>query len=173
MSVKTLKFNNIILNKKEFHKSKQPIDLKSVSVDQIVVSDRFKHSDEDFKYIIGYPEDEIVKPLCIILPQMSGYIKYFENGGKNSSFLIKDDNVLNKYNKIWNVIKNKLNIKFHSMPIYDKTYIKVKVREFDVKIKTNFLGNEMPKENMHYTCIVCMTVDSVMKMDKKIIYRFI
>ena len=173
MSVKTLKFNNIILNKKEFHKSKQPIDLKSVSVDQIVVSDRFKHSDEDFKYIIGYPEDEIVKPLCIILPQMSGYIKYFENGGKNSSFLIKDDNVLNKYNKIWNVIKNKLNIKFHSMPIYDKTYIKVKVREFDVKIKTNFLGNEVPKENMHYTCIVCMTVDSVMKMDKKIIYRFI
>ena len=96
MSVKTLKFNNIIINKKEFHKSKQPIDLKSVSVDQIVVSDRFKHSDEDFKYITAYPEDEIVKPLCIILPQMSGYIKYFENGGKNSSFLIKDDNVLNK-----------------------------------------------------------------------------
>ena len=173
MSVKALKFNNIIINKKELHKSKQPIDLKSVSVDQIVVSDRFKHSDEDFKYITAYPEDEIVKPLCIILPQMSGYIKYFENGGKNSSFLIKDDNVLNKYNKIWNVIKNKLNIKFHSMHIYDKTYIKVKVREFDGKIKTNFLGNEVPKENIHYTCIVCMTVDSVMKMDKKIIYRFI
>ena len=173
MSEKTLKFNNIRLNKKEFHKSKEPIDLMSVNVDQIVVSDKFKHSDEGFKYFIGYQDDEIVKPLCIILPQMSGYIKYFENGGKNSSFLIKDDNVLNKYNKIWNVIKNKLNIKFHSMPIYDKTYIKVKVREFDVKIKTNFLGNEVPKENMHYTCIVCMTVDSVMKMDKKIIHRFI
>ena len=173
MSEKTLKFNNIRVNKKEFHKSKQPIDLMSVNVDQIVVSDKFKHNNEGFKYFIGYQEGEIVKPLCIILPQMSGYIKYFENGGKNSSFLIKDDNVLNKYNKIWNVIKNKLNIKFHSMPIYDKTYIKVKVREFDVKIKTNFLGNEVPKENMHYTCIVCMTVDSVMKMDKKIIYRFI
>ena len=174
MSEKTLKFNNIrLINKNGFHKVKQPIDLKSVNVDQIVVSDRFKHSDDGFKYFIGYQEGEIVKPLCIILPQMSGYIKYFENGGKNSSFLIKDDNVLNKYNKIWNVIKNKLNIKFHSMPIYDKTYIKVKVREFDVKIKTNFLGNEVPKENMHYTCIVCMTVDSVMKMDKKIIYRFI
>ena len=173
MSVKTLKFNNIILNKKEFHKSKQPIDLKSVSVDQIVVSDRFKHSDEDFKYIIGYPEDEIVKPLCIILPQMSGYIKYFENGGKNSSFLIKDDNVLNKYNKIWNVIKNKLNIKFHSKPVYNQKYLKVKVKEFDGVIKTNFLGNEVPKENMHYTCIACITIDSVMKMDKKTIRRFI
>ena len=82
MSEKTLKFNNIRLNKKEFHKSKQPIDLKSVSIDQIVVSDRFKHSDDSFKYFTGYQEGEIVKPLCIILPQMSGYIKYFKNGGK-------------------------------------------------------------------------------------------
>ena len=72
MSKQTLKFDNIRINKKEFHKSKEPIDL-----DQIVVSDKFKHSDEGYKYFIGYQEDEIVKPLCIILPQMSGYIKYF------------------------------------------------------------------------------------------------
>ena len=97
MSEKTLKFNNIrLINKNGFHKVKQPIDLKSVNVDQIVVSDRFKHSDKGFKYFIGYQKDEIVKPLCIILPQMSGYIKYFENGGKNMSFMIKDVNVLNK-----------------------------------------------------------------------------
>ena len=97
MSEKTLKFNNIrLINKNGFHKVKQPIDLKSVNVDQIVVSDRFKHSDDGFKYFIGYQEGEIVKLLCIILPQMSGYIKYFENGGKNISFMIKDVNVLNK-----------------------------------------------------------------------------
>ena len=74
MSEKTLKFNNIRVNKKEFHKSKQPNDLMSVNVDQIVASDKFKHSDEGFKYFIGYQEGEIVKPLCIILPQMSGMI---------------------------------------------------------------------------------------------------
>ena len=89
MSEKTLKFNNIKLNKKEFHKSKQSIDLMSVNVDQIVVSEKFKHSDEGFKYFIGYQEGEIVKPLCIILPQMSRYIKYFENDGKNMSSLLK------------------------------------------------------------------------------------
>ena len=100
MSEKTLKFNNIRLNKKEFHKSKEPIDLMSVNVDQIVVSGKFKHSDEDFKYFIGYQEGEIVEQLCIILPQMNGYIKYFENGGKKMSFLIKDNEVLDKYNKI-------------------------------------------------------------------------
>ena len=74
MSEKTLKFNNIRLNKKEFHKSKKPIDLMSVNVDQIVLSDKFKHNNEGFKYFIGYQEGKIVKPLCIILPQMSGYI---------------------------------------------------------------------------------------------------
>ena len=139
----------------------------SVNVDQIVVSDKFKRRDEGFKYFIGYQEGEIVKPLCIILLQMSGYIKYFENGGKNMSFLIKDDEVWDKYDKIWDVIKNKLNIKFHSEPVYEYKYLKAKVREFDDVIKTNFLGNEVPKENMHYTCIACITIDSVMRIDKK------
>ena len=77
MSEITLKFDNIKVNKKEFHKSKQPIDLMSVNIDQIVVSDKFEHSDEGYKYFIGYQEDENVKPLGITLPQMNGYIKYF------------------------------------------------------------------------------------------------
>ena len=93
MSEKTLKFDNIGVNKKKFNKSKQTIDLDLLNADQIVVSEKFKHSDDGFKYFIGYKEGEIVKPLCIILPQMTGYIKYFENGGKNVSFVIKDDNV--------------------------------------------------------------------------------
>ena len=54
MSEKALKFNNVILNKKEFHKSKEPINLLLVNVDQIVVSDKFKHNNEGFKYFIGY-----------------------------------------------------------------------------------------------------------------------
>ena len=85
MSEKTLKFNNIRLNKKEFHKSKEPIELLSVNVDQIVISDKFKHNNEGFKYFTGYLEGGIVKPLCIILPQMCGYIESFENG-KNVFF---------------------------------------------------------------------------------------
>ena len=72
MSEKTLTFNNIMLNKKRFHKSKEPIDLLSVDLDQIVVSYQLKHNDEGFKYFTGYLEGKIVKPLCIILPQMSG-----------------------------------------------------------------------------------------------------
>ena len=119
MSEKTLKFNNIRLNKKEFQKSKIPTDLISANIDQRVVSDKFKHNNKGFMYFIGYQEGGVVKPLCIILPQISGYIKYFENGGKNMSFLIKDNEVWEKYGKIWDVIKNKLGINFHSEPIYE------------------------------------------------------
>ena len=78
LSEKTLKFDNITVNKKEFHISKQPIDLDLVNVDQIAISNKFKHSDDGFKRFIGYKEGEIVKPLCIILPQMSGYIKRWQ-----------------------------------------------------------------------------------------------
>ena len=98
MSEKAGEFGNIRVNKKEFHKSKESINLDSVNVNQIVVSDKFKDSDGGFKYFIGYNEGEIVKPLCIILPQMSGYIKYFENSGESMSFFVKNDDVLDKYN---------------------------------------------------------------------------
>ena len=164
MSEKTLKFANIRINKKEFHKSKQPIDLDLRNVDQLVVSDKFNHNNGGF---IVYKEGEFVKPSCIILLQMTGYKKYFENAGENMSFVIKDNDVLDKCNEIWNKIKETLSIKFHSMPVYDEKYIKAKVREFNGVIKTNFLGDEVPKENEHYTCIACITIDSVMRMEKK------
>ena len=90
-----------------------------------------------------------------------------KNGGKNMSFLIKKSEVWEKYEDIWNVIKNKLNIKFHNQPIYENKHLKTKVREFDGSIKTNFLGNNIPKESTYYTCIACITVDSVMKMNTK------
>ena len=98
---------------------------------------------------------------------MSGYIKYFEYGGRNMSFLIKNDKVWEKYKQIWGLIKNKLGIKFHSSPVDDKKYIKTKVKKYDGVIKTIFLGNNVPKGNKHYTCISCITIDSVMRMVKK------
>ena len=89
--------------------------------------------------------------------------------------MIKDDEVWDKIRKIkiWDVIKNKLGVKFHSQPIYEQKYLKTKVREFDGVVKTNFLGNDVPKENMHYVCIACITIDSVLRIDKKIIRKFI
>ena len=70
---------------------------------------------------------------------MNGYIKYFENGRKNTSFLIKNNEVWEKYEAIWEVIKNKLNITFHRAPIYKKNYLKAKIREFDSDIKRKYV----------------------------------
>ena len=75
------------------------------------------------------------------------------------SFLIKDDEVWEKYEQIWGVIKYKLGIKFHREPAYEQHYLKAKLRDFDGVIKTNFLGNDMSKENLHYNCIACITID--------------
>ena len=82
-------------------------------------------------------------------------------------FIIKDDSILVRYNEILNKIKKTLGVKFHSMPVYDKKYIKAKKIEFNGVIKTNFLVGEVPTEDLHYTCIPCLTIDSVMKIERK------
>ena len=74
------------------------------------------------------------------------------------SFMVKNDNVLDKYKEIQSKIKKALSIKFHSMPVYDGKCIKAKVREFGGVIETNFLDDKIPKENVHYTCISCITM---------------
>ena len=128
MSEETLKFNNVIFNEKEFHKPKESIDLFSIVIDQIVVSHKFKYNNENFKHFTGYQKGEIFKPLFIILPEMGTYIKYFENRSKNMSFLIKNDEVQDKYNEIWYMIIDKLGVTFHSKPVYEQKHVKAKVR---------------------------------------------
>ena len=90
-----------------------------------------------------------------------------KTGVKTCFFIIKDDEVWDIYNKIWDVIKDKLGIEFYREPVYEYTKLKAKARELDGVIKTNLLGNGIPKENMHYTCIACITIDSVLTIDKK------
>ena len=80
---------------------------------------------------------------------------------------------LDKYNEIWEKIKEALNIKFQSMHAYDEKHITAKVREFNGVIKRNILADEISKEGVHYACIACITIDSVMRMKKmhKFIYK--
>ena len=170
-----LNFDDIDVNKKEFYESKKAISLSSVDINKIVVSNKIKGNNETSKYLIGYMVDVsgVVTPLCIVLPQMSGYIKYSENGGKNMSFKIDNDSVYIKYNQIWNKIKELLGVKLYSEPIYDDSYIKTKVKTFSDIIKTLFSGDEIPKERVEYACIACISVDSVLKIEKNTTHKFI
>ena len=80
------------------------------------------------------------------MPQISGYVKYFDDGRKNMSFKIEDDNVLVKYNEIWDEIKMTLGIKFHSQSVYDREYIKTKVKAFNEVVNTVFSNKFQKKE---------------------------
>ena len=100
---KKIKFGDKEVNKKEFDSSKQAISLDSVDLNKIVVSNKLKINETTWKYLCGYLKNYIVQPLCIILPQMNGYITYFDNGNKNMSFVTEDEKVCNKYNEIWEV----------------------------------------------------------------------
>ena len=82
--------------------------LDSVDLSKIVVSSRWKLKDTTYKYFCGCLNNDVIKPLCVILPQMDGYIKHFDNGRKNMSFVTDDKEVYEKYDEIWNVIKELL-----------------------------------------------------------------
>ena len=105
------------------------------------------------KYFIAYIDNDEIKPICIRLPQMIEYVKYFD-ANKVMSFKVTDKKLLNKYNKIWEKVEELLNAKFESKPIYgeDDKYIKAKIKSYQDKVNTNFQSKNTPKENSSYKC---------------------
>ena len=87
MSSQNIKFGDKEIDKKGFISAKKFISLDSVDISQIIVSNKWKINDTTSKFFIGYLNEDIIRPLCTILPQMSGFIKYFEDGAKNMSFM--------------------------------------------------------------------------------------
>ena len=120
MSAQTIKFGDTEVDKRKFYSSKEAILLDSVDLSKIVVSSRWKLNDTTYKYFCGYLNNDVIKRLCVILPQMNGYIKYFDNSGKNMSFVTDDKEVYGKYDEIWNVVKSLLKLKFAASPIREK-----------------------------------------------------
>ena len=117
MNLKKIKFGNKEINKKEFYSSKEAILLDSVDLNKIVVSKKWEIDDKTYKYFCGFLNSDVIKTLCVILPQINGYIKYFDDGGKNMSFVTYDEKVYEKSNEIWEVIRNLLKIDFTVNPV--------------------------------------------------------
>ena len=120
------------------------------------------------KHFCGYLNNDVIKPLCVILPQMNGYIKYFDDGGKNMSFVKDDEKVHEKYNEIWEVIRNLLKINFTVNPVRDDIYLVAKLKIFNKINKTTFTNNTIPMEKNNYICIPAIDIDSVLKIDKRL-----
>ena len=167
MSLRKIKCGNKEVNKKQFYSSKQAISLDSVDLNKIVVSTKWKINDTTYKHICGYLNEDTIQPLHVVLPQMDGYIKYFDDGGKNMSFVTDNEKIYKKYNKIWEVIRNLLKIDFTVNPVRDDTYLVAKLKIFNGINRTTFTNNAIPIEKDHYICIPVIDIDSVLKIDKK------
>ena len=146
MSLGKIKFGNKEVNKKEFYSSKQAISLDSVDLNKIVVSKKWKINDTTYKHISGYLNNDTIQPLCVILPQMDGYITYFDDGGKNMTFLTDNEKIYKKYNEIWGVIRNLLKIDFTVNPVRDDIYLVAKLKIFNKMNRTTFNNNYIPIE---------------------------
>ena len=131
---------------------------------------KWKISETTCIYLCGYLNNDTIQPLCVILPQMNGYIKYFDNGGKNMSFVMDDEKVYNKYNEIWEVIRKPLKVKFTVNPVRDDRYLIPKLKNFNKVNRTAFTNDFVPFERHHYNCIPVIDIDSVLKNDNKRAY---
>ena len=114
ISPKTIKFGDKEINRKEFYSSKQAIPL---DLNKIVGSNKWKINDTTYKYLCGYLNNDVIQPLCVILPQMNRNIKYFDDGGKNMSFVTDDEEIYEKYNEMWEVVRKPLKLKFTVGPV--------------------------------------------------------
>ena len=159
MSLRKIKFGDREVNKKEFYSSKQAISLDSVDLNKIVVSKKWNINDTACKYICGYLNNDTIQPLCVILLQMDGYIKYFDDGGKNMSFVMDDEKIYEKYNEIWEVIRNLLKIDFTVSLVRDYKYLVAKLKIFDRINRTTFNNNSIAIEKNHYICIPVTDID--------------
>ena len=102
---------------------------------------------------------------------MNGYIKYFDNGGKNMTFVTDNEKVYNKYNEIWEVIRKLLKVKFTVNPVQDDKYLVAKLKIFNKINRTTFNNkNNIPIERNHYICIPAIDIDSMLKIDNKRTY---
>ena len=150
MTGKSIKFGNKEINKSNFYKNKKPFNAEDIHISKILVSlrkEQYVKKAKSFIYFIGYNDDDVIRPLCIWLPQMVGYVKHFNDGKtikKTMSCNVTDKKLSKSYTKIWEKISSLLNKEVDSDPIYgdNDKYIKTKIKQYGGKIIQIFARKE-------------------------------
>ena len=138
---------------------------RDTDISKIVASSEFPFGKNGFKYFIGYKNGKQVRLLCVMLPKISAYGKAFDEA-TYMSFLIKNEELIGKYNEIWDKVSNSMKKGFDSEPAYNEKYTKTKIKSYDGKINTNFCGDKVLKEGSQYICLSKILIDSVFKTSK-------
>ena len=155
--------------KSNFYKNKNAFQIDDVDVNKILVSKKEPHGTKNaLKYFIGYNDNDVIRPLCLRLPQMTGYAKKF-NENATMSFRANNKQLLKNYNKIWEKVEKLLKIDFESKPVYgdDDKYINTKIKIYADNMIKNFPGKKMPKEKAPCKCLSIIMLDSVIRGNKK------
>ena len=173
MSEKTINFRDKKINKKDFYNNKKQFNIKDIDTTKILIFRPESYDKNNVKkYIIGY-NNNTIRPLQLFLPKMTGYLNIFEDGNRKMSFLADNQNeLLEKYMTIWEKISNLINKNFDSNSVYKDKYINTKTRSYNNDIITNFRNidnknNKLPEENKPHKCISLISLDSIIKIDKK------
>ena len=169
MSGKNINFNDKKIKKNIFYKNKVINNIEDINVNNILVSKKESYGNKNsFKYFIGCYDNDIIRPLCIRLPQMTRYSRKLDENA-TMSFIVKNKQLLKKYAKIWETIEGLMKINFESKPVYgdNDKYIKTKIKTYADSIITNFHDKKMPKEKAPCKCLSMIMIDSVIKVNKK------
>ena len=179
MSKKIINFDDKKVKKatSTITKIKKMLIIDGIDVNKILVSKKGQYPKyNSFKYFIGYNDNDVMRPLCLKLSQMTGYINEFDedknkNKNKNKikmSLKVKDKQLLKNYNKIWKKIERLMSIDFDSKTTYgdDDKYIKTKIKTYKDSITTNFYNKKgskkIPEEKIPHKCLSIIILDSVL-----------
>ena len=180
-SINSINFDDKKIQKSDFYnnKNKQIFNIDDINVNETLLSTKEQYGNyNSFKYFIGYNDNDIIRPLCLKLSQMTDYInKFDENKNKNKnknentitmSLKVKYKKLLKNYNKIWKKIKSLMCINFDTEPTYgdDDKYIKTKIKPYEDSITTNFHNEKgsqkVPEEKIPHKCLSVIILDSVL-----------
>ena len=170
MGGKVIDFGDKKINKKDVYNNKKQFKVKDIDINKILISEPESYGKRNAKkFIIGYSND-VIRPLRILLPQIIGYVKYFDDN-KTMPFLADDEKLLKEYTKVWKKIRNLIGKKFDAESVYGDKYIKTKVKSCNNDIRTNFHGERNSRkvsiESYSCKCLSLIALDSVIKMGKK------
>ena len=152
----------------KFYAAKRPIKIWDVNVDNIVTS-KLVETKTNSKYLIGYL-DKTIRPLVLITPKMSGYVKTFkvkEGDNKLLPFCIDDEKLLEKYKAIWRAkIEDFKNIKLNAWPVYHDIYVRTKLRTFGDNVYTNICGSNVSEYDVELESFTAISIGSFLVYNK-------
>ena len=151
------------LKKKFFYRHKTPNFLGDVDMKKILISNKISFGGKNCNYFIGYLHNgNNVKPLHVNLPKTSAYVKSYDGEIKGMYFLIEDDDLLDKYNTVWDKVSAKIKKKFDYESVFNKELLKTKINSH-VDDFTDFYDKNVRKVDSNHTCLTVMTLDSPLK----------